>query len=242
MLYYPNNHPGHFFTKLPQSIDLSAEYECGLSEILFNNTYFNVQKNELWMKFQTEADSYEHKKVIPAGLYRSFSHLTKAMNELIRSNLPNKRHGDIKIFYNDASKRVSIRLYNPGASLELSPKLKRLFKIDPNIGLWGPASFDSEGIVQLNEGLEAVYVYCDLIESRVVGDVLAPLLRTVPLGNRATDVVHFIFEKPNYVPLNRFNFNSVEVLLTTDSGKTLSFEDGKCVVTLHFRRRKPENY
>ena len=40
MEYYPDNTTSHYFTKLPQDIHLTGDYEVGLSEILFSNTLF----------------------------------------------------------------------------------------------------------------------------------------------------------------------------------------------------------
>ena len=39
MRYYPDNGPSHFFTRLPQTVELNDEYEVGLSEIMFHNNH-----------------------------------------------------------------------------------------------------------------------------------------------------------------------------------------------------------
>ena len=47
MSYYPENNATHFFTKPPQSFDLTRDYEVGLPEILVSTTYFNVEDKRI---------------------------------------------------------------------------------------------------------------------------------------------------------------------------------------------------
>ena len=49
MDYYPANNASHYYTKLPQTIDRSGDYEVGLSEIQFSNSCYNVEKGEYWI-------------------------------------------------------------------------------------------------------------------------------------------------------------------------------------------------
>ena len=61
MKHYPENNPGHFITQLPQNVDLSGkgEYEVGLAEIQFNNSFFNVQDKEVWLLYEPDPTSSE---------------------------------------------------------------------------------------------------------------------------------------------------------------------------------------
>ena len=86
--------------------------------------------------------------------------------------------------------------------------------------------------------ISLIYVYCDLIEHRLVGDTLAPLLRILPTADQTSDIIHCIFQKPHYIPLAKRNFNFIEILLATDTGKKLQFQSGKTVATLHIRPRR----
>ena len=67
---------------------------------------------------------------------------------------------------------------------------------------------------------------------------MVPLLRPLPPIDNKKYTVHHLFEKPHYIPLNRYSFDSIQVLLTTDTGKELTFDSGHTVVTLHFRPRR----
>jgi len=84
--------------------------------------------------------------------------------------------------------------------------------------------------------LQHLYVYCDVIENVPVGDTEAPLLRIVNSRKSDTEVVHLSFDPPRYIPLQRKNFDSIEIDIRTDLGDPVPFSTRKLVTTLHFRR------
>ena len=96
--------------------------------------------------------------------------------------------------------------------------------------------------MDLNEDFKSVYVYSDFVSPRPVGDTMAPLLRIVPMSEKKKELVYRLYEKPLYVPLSRLPFNTTEILLTTDKGQPISFSSGSTIVTLHFRRKRPDHY
>lgn len=242
MDHFPNNNASHYYTKLPQSIDLkSGDYEVGLAEIMFNNSYLNIRDKECWIKFRTNEQGEHHLKMLAAGLYDSAEYVIQSLNNLIKTLPDRSQHGKIKFHFDRASKKATIKIYQKGGGIILSPALQELLGMESQT-LWGPDRFESKGMIDIHRDFYAVYVYCDLVEQRPVGDAMVPLLRIVPISEKKADVVHHIFEKPQYIPLIRHQFNTLEILLTTDTGKPISFVKGKTVVTLHFRRRRPEHF
>eukprot|EP00745_Piridium_sociabile_P016481 TRINITY_DN24483_c1_g2_i1.p3 TRINITY_DN24483_c1_g2~~TRINITY_DN24483_c1_g2_i1.p3 ORF type:complete len:255 (+),score=34.22 TRINITY_DN24483_c1_g2_i1:1052-1816(+) len=242
MEYYPDNQPSHFLTKLPQAIELNADYEVGLSEILVSNTYFNLGMDEGWFQLRTDEDSDQKYLKIPGGLYESAEDMLKEMRRVIKEVVPKKKQEYIELEFVRASRTVMFKLTKTGSAIKVSKKLAEIFALKKDFLVGRGTVAYSTHPVQLHKGREGIFVYCDLVQPRPVGDALVPLLRIVPTGNRNKDVIHHIFEKPNYIPLSRFNFNTVEILLTNDTGKPLSFGQGKTIATLHFRRRRPDDY
>ena len=86
-----------------------------------------------------------------------------------------------------------------------------------------------------------MYVYCDVLECVPVGDTTAPLLRIVEIGGQKGEMVHIQYDQPRYVPLQKKEFDSIEIDIRDDLGEKISFDSGKLIVTLHFRRAK-ESY
>jgi len=90
---------------------------------------------------------------------------------------------------------------------------------------------------------DKMFVYCDICEPYITGDVRTPLLRIVPVEIRSHNyafganlVKHFSF--PNYIPMRRTNFRTIEIDIRDHLGKKIPFEFGTLTVTLHFKRKQ----
>ena len=253
MAYYPDNRAGHYFTKLPQDIALTGDYEVGLSEIQFSSTYLNIRVNDCYFTYTApEIDSEKNKPdyggpstttvTVPEGLYESNEFFIHTLNTLIHKEIGLQENGKsrLKFYYGKASKKCSFTMYEKSSMLRFNPNLKRVLGLTSDTFI-DPGYRLAQYLMDLNEGFKSIYVYCDLVSARPVGDIMAPLLRIIPVSPEKY-VVHHIFEKPHYIPINRFQFNATEILLTTDTGKTISFTSGSTIVTLHFRRKRPDDY
>ena len=66
--------------------------------------------------------------------------------------------------------------------------------------------------------LSTIYVYCDIVEPQVVGDVSAQLLRSIPVQGKFGDIISETFVNIQYAPMLRKSFEDVEILLRGDTG------------------------
>jgi hypothetical protein len=142
----------------------------------------------------------------------------------------------IRLSFIEETNTIMCRLSENGASVIMSDKLKDMLGLA--VSRVSESGISGKSVVDLDSGLKNVYVYCDIVAARPVGDVMVPLLRTVPIMDRQSASVFRIYDKPHYVPLSRFSFDTLEVLLTTDTRKPIPFASGTSILTLHFRTRK----
>ena len=96
----------------------------------------------------------------------------------------------------------------------------------------------AEKAYDVNAGINSLYVYCDILEHVPVGDTKAPLLRIVNAGGSSHEVVHLAFDKPRYSPLQKKNFDSIEIDIRDCFGDAIPFVSGQVVVILEFNRGK----
>jgi hypothetical protein len=89
----------------------------------------------------------------------------------------------------------------------------------------------------MRAGLYVLYVYCSIVEKQIVGDTLAPLLAKMPVSGEYDSVVHYICNQPLYIPLVRTNIDTIEIAIKDDTNNGISFQYGKVILTLHFRKR-----
>ena len=229
---YPDNSPGHFYTNLPQTYTLN-EYEVGLSEIQFPSTLSNLT-TDMIIVYKHDYEDALKTYTLPSGLYDSPSTIAKELNRLIE----NKKHRNkTKFVYNKSSRRTTLQVYKNEMIL-LTPSLSNLLQL-PDYLIEGPVTMISGGDMEVSGNSVSMYVYCDIVSHRQVGDTMVPLLRTIPITDKQGSVIYQIFEKPHYLPLSRSTFSTIEVLLSNGQGETPHFAgDIKTVVTLHLRPRK----
>jgi hypothetical protein len=96
----------------------------------------------------------------------------------------------------------------------------------------------ADWVVDVTRGLSYLYLYCPLVEPRIVGDAQVPLLKIVPVEGRDTEMVTRIFDPVQYCHLVLRRFQTVETDIRDDAGVNIPFERGRVVVTLHCRNRK----
>ena len=258
MKMHPDNTLTHYVTALPQRIDLTGEWECGLAEVQYPHTWYNVTENDVWFFLNTidATDSSRRSKLscgyyddpltllyhVNKGLYSMQTETTKA--QMSYSSVTQKMtihmtaNTRFTIPYHSAMSSM-LGFREPVASQPEAVTSSPVLPVDsrhPDSSY--PFHIEADDVVNMTQGFDTLYLYTDIVESRIVGDTLAPLLRALPISGRHGDRVSTRFTNVHYVPLLRSNFNSIEVDIRNDMGRRVPFEYGRVTVTLHFRRRK----
>jgi hypothetical protein len=183
---------------------------------------------------------------VPAGYYETVQDVIKELNKSVTAwcdiNNDNKKPDDIclpKFKYSEINKKVHI-LVQERTIVELSDSLAAILGYDhkenPIRNYERIAKpIKARNVSDVNKGFSSLFVYCDLLECVPLGDTKAPLLRIVDIKGQNGETVHRYYEEPRYVPLQRKNFDSIEIDIRDDLGKNVPFEHGKVIVTVHFR-------
>ena len=124
---------------------------------------------------------------------------------------------DTKFACDAASRKISVHV---GADnvVTLSSDLASIMDFSPR-----QLTFREErkykGMVAMdpNRGFNSQYVYCDAAEAISVSDIKSPLLRMVDAGGNFGDLIHRLHTTPQYVPVSRKEFNTVEIDIRDDS-------------------------
>ena len=104
---------------------------------------------------------------------------------------------------------------------------------------WYPeiGEYTSENVANVDT-VNAIYVYCDVIEPRTVGHTLAPLLAFLPVTGKSGAYVSKRYDKIQYHPVLKKNFSNIHISLRDNQAKQIRFCKGKVIVTLHLRPKK----
>ena len=281
MKMYPDNTLAHYITDLPRLIDMTGEWECGLAEIQYPHTWYNIGMYDTWFFLnETIAMDLTPSARISAGYYKSPMSLMNHVNEGLNSMATDKVRA--KLSYSAITQKMTLHM-TPGTeftvprrsalgimlgfessvissppstvpvilgsimSVTISAAEATSTEGNPSTALFlppketpdGPYTYrkEAEHVVQMDQGFDTIYVYTDVVESRIVGDSVAPLLRALPVGGRHGETVSDRFTNIHYVLLLYSHFKSIEIDIRDDIGRRVPFEYGRVTVTLHFRRR-----
>lgn len=238
MEYFPNNKTSIFSTKLPKPIILEGEWSVGVVEFQYPCTMFTVQDHEnvvyfkklMTMPDQNTPSTVFYKTHIPATNYDNIEHILTALN-----NIKEK----IKFRYDNISKFVSVTVSDESIkSVSLSPKLALQLGFEPSRNLVEKNM--GKCPANLHLGLPSqLFVYCDIVEPQIVGDVMTPLLRIIPLDPSkyiyGANKMH-VFSPPHYLPVMRRDFDTIEIDIRQSTGQMIPFQFGTVCIKLHFRK------
>ena len=249
MHYYPDNTITHYTTRLENALTLSGDWEVGLVEIQYQHTWYNLELMEgrvlYYHSFEREGQTklLQDMVQVPAGYYETVPDVIQVINDQMKEsaeNLAIDQFAELK--YSNKTNRLTVDL-GRHTSITFTPAMRYMLGISH---LRHPLRNSTSDTIQwtsakscdIHRGFTSMYVYCDVLEHVSVGDTKAPLLRIVQVSGKSGERVQAVYDKPIYVPLQKKNFDSIEIDIRNDIGKPIPFENGKVIVTLHFRLSK----
>ena len=89
----------------------------------------------------------------------------------------------------------------------------------------------------LNSGIHSLFIYCSLIDSVIVGNSFAHLLRAIPVQNKKFgDQCHMVYTKPYFYPLATNNFQTIHTSIRDKTGQHIPFKFGETTIVLEFKK------
>jgi hypothetical protein len=247
MNYFPDNTMSNFKTRLAKPISLNGAWEVGLYEIQYQRSWYTLGPSEGFCRFNhfdNKIPGVDSTLRIPAGYYESIHELLNVLNSEIATLGVQYRTQQFPQFdYNELTRKVTANIYS-GNVVEFSKPLAHILgvdqkqnpiKYDDNKADHNCVKWEATNSIDLNKGIQALYVYCDILEHVPIGDVIAPLLRVVAVSGKHGDIIHKIYDKPLYVPLQKKHFDNLEINIMSSAGELIPFECGQLMVSLHFR-------
>lgn len=225
--FFPDNKISQFTTQLPTAIHLTGgEWEVGLADLIYTHTWYNVRKDNNLFGFSIDEGPLEGRRV-PAGYYQTVPDLLKAMTLTSHKN-------KIQFSYHDITKRVTLKTQGK-SKVVLYNGISELLGFNPGEYV---GNVQSPYVADTNASLSVMYVYCDLVEPQIVGDVQAPLLKIVTVKGQDGEIINEHYARPFYQPVIRKHFQTIQIDMRMHSGELVPFERGKVFAVLHFRMRQ----
>ena len=123
-------HTDHTFTRYatasPQRISMSGQWECGLVEMQYTHSWYNVTSDNTWLGVTLDGIDFVVK--IEAGYYDTPETLTGAINRSIRTVVKEKK---VKLSYSNITQKVTIHMIQNSSFSVYSLNLQRVLGLNP---------------------------------------------------------------------------------------------------------------
>ena len=251
----PPNKTGDYKTPLPKPLELSQDsWQVALTEISFPQSWTNgvpsiyfdftpyytnlpkLSRQDGEIKSVSKRVSAEILPAPQGEYYKNIGTVIRRLND--------RRKGDkFKGQFKYRNHRAIIMLHS-GESIELNKLTQELLGFEKNVYKHNGQSSRMQTFIggrqpDIRLNMYNLFVYCNLVQETLVGDVLVPLLRTIAIKEENDGkYISIAFQHLRYCKLASSFFQHIHVQITTDSGKPVEFNNGKIIATLHFRQVK----
>ena len=225
---FPDNKINRFTTKLDSPINL-GDYEVGLVMIQYPLSWQNVSKGEFVLLYGMTMMQLS----TPAGRYKDMAELCETVN----SKFASVNHStDLKLSFNRVTSKVELNIDNPDMHIIFGESLANTLGFEERKRCDSGETVGYK-IADIDAGMTALFVYTNIIQSQLVGDTRAPLLRVVPLiGGSKNRYQAEEFMHVHYLPTINTNTDLITVDIRRDNGSAVSFMSGKLIAKLRFRK------
>jgi hypothetical protein len=258
--YRTPNTPATFTVDLPQRISLGLGWDVSLAEIIYPHSWYNVggfepgSSKDHSIIIHDLDSNYDTMIKLERGYYAEPQYLVNSINDFVFIALQRqKKPPPFKFGYDNSNRRVFVeRMLNrlsgeapkPKFSIRMARRLQYMLGFeDDDLTRFCDSELNAPLVKakyppDMRAGFEALFVYCDLVSNQIIGSTMAPLLRVVPVEGNPDDVVSRVYNLPHYVPVQKTDFDSVEINIKDDLNQPVKFLYGKVIVKLHFKKRK----
>lgn len=255
MKYYSDNRTNCFTVHLPQYINLNGPWKVALVEIHYPFTFFNItnHNNSVFINYNSDKED-THIVKLETGCYDNINDLLLIINKLIESYTNNEQFitydyvtkrlkiNDIFVTNNEkSSDNVIARPEKPLFSISFEGRLAMQLGFAPNENIISHSL--SPHAVNLGLGVpEEFLVYCDIVESQIIGDTSSKVLRIINTvsGEKVLfgQSCHKEFNPPHYIEVNEKKIEKVSIDIRDMAGNYLPFQFGVLTIKLHFKQQQ----
>ena len=244
---------GHVKITLPEWIskivlDTQLAHDLGIenpeitSEVLSTKTHMEALPFRLYSftvhmkgKEMVFTEDIEKTYPIPEGHYDSPEEIIRNMNALMVAILSLPKLGKREGFYYDNG-YVGVKLPYEGIEVEIDWTLAALLGFEERV-ISGTGIVTAEYPFDVKNNFYSLFIYSDVIKPQIIGDTYAKLLQVTPAPQRTNNIISHTFNPVQYVPLERREFESIEITIRNSAGDLIPFTNGLSIVKLHFRPR-----
>ena len=250
---FPKNNANSFTNIIRPNRKLVSEYEVALKNIMFKPSYdaivfdSSMYRIEMYIEFVSEGDrslnftgvKYKPTKNIAGdSWFKAISNLDKDLKDfLITNQIIDENHPSVfrydpflnKVKFNNLTPPENSKYNSYNVKWTFSEAMAKFFGLDMNTNNSFNPVFNYPGKIS---GPEAIFVYCDIIETSAIGSQAVNILDIIPMSDiYAKNTVDMIYKR-----VNRTFIDKITIQLYDQFGERVAFTDDVIVTAiLHFK-------
>ena len=257
---FEGNVISEYTVHLPTAIELTNDYEVGLCEIQYPNSWDNIRRGKNKIIFKAIVggkDELTSETEVPAGYYKSIDALVKTLQGIInvrgsRGKSKNTTYlAGLKVRYDSMRKCVRFdarrfaqrgnergEIITKNVSLTLTGDVSRLCGFNNNVVIKAGSITESAFPATVSGGFHQMYVYCDIIHPQPHPDGEVNILRTIAVSGEAKhEYISKQYKNIYYIPVAKNIITNISFKILDNTGERIGFNFGKALIYLHFQPR-----
>ena len=156
--------------KLPQTVYLNGNWEVGLYSMTYPCTWYNLHDGDNYIYYSDDGYIFLT-SFADYGYYETMTDFVKSVNKALLKDTK----GNVRMTFDVRTEKVTVHL-KKGYVFAVLGKMSLL------LGFGGKEvkivkTTVSPNVSDISGVMSSIYVYCDIVQSQVVGDTIAKLLR-----------------------------------------------------------------
>jgi len=258
---HPDSKTGDYCIRLPTTLNLDGRWEVALTEIMFPHAWNNVNStsapNDPYLNKQNDfmvllkshtflmitvrpgyyANPYELLEALEHAYQHAMTQHWKNEKDTFTDDDKIAMYSSVRFWYDSLQKRVTVSIdFDHVQQLVFSRHLQYMLGLeDPLVEI---QKTTAKYPIDIRGGLDALYIYSDILVPQIVGNTYAPLLRICHITGKHSEIVHKVFNAPNYIPVIAHELSKIDISIRTDIGNVVPFLYGKVICKLHFKKKR----
>ena len=237
--FFPENKTSDYVTKLPKPLYLRGNYLCGVSEITIPLSYNNIKHHDMYVTPVTlehghnntyTVTAYGIKYEVAGGRYAKDHILNVIRSAFSKYTLTMK--------FSNATQKITLTVGKN--HLVMSETLFHVLggEFDPPVTnrlFLKATTYRALHKFDFTCGIDRFYIYLDIIEPRILGDVVTPLLTTIEVPIVESNlhfgqVLNKRISNVRYLPISKSVVDHLRIQVRDGYGKPVQFEGGKVLI------------
>lgn len=232
---FKDNTLAEYKIELPRTLYLAHKYEVALVEIQFPHAWPTLVRRDSYQIHVHHGDDLQSVTLFfNRGNYDSIAELTNELNQVLGVHFAIEKYTDAEAVFTVDKVRLRVHL-KTSQSIQLRFPEELCGVLGFECRKWYSGDFTAPLNYDISRGFYSLYVYCNLCEPQIVGDVNVPLLRTVAIRGKRGEIITKTYGEPHYVPVTGRQIRLIEINIKDDTGEKVPFMSGKVICKLHFR-------